>query len=65
MNPAITEILSVLEKTHHRQRLERLISLYEQIEDETGRFKDEFSIHCAPGCGTCCEHFNQIGRAHV
>ncbi|MDX9914640.1 MAG: YkgJ family cysteine cluster protein [Sphaerochaeta sp.] len=58
MNHAIIEILSVLKETHHHQRLERLSSLYEQIEDETGRFKDEYSIGCGPGCGTCCEHFN-------
>lgn len=58
MNQAIIDILGVLERTHHHQLLERLSSLYEQIEAETDRFKDEFSIHCAPGCGTCCEHFN-------
>ena len=58
MNQAIIDILTVLQQTHHHPQLERLSALYEQIEAETGRFKDEFSIHCAPGCGTCCEHFN-------
>ena len=58
MNQASIDILRVLERTHHHPQIELLSSLYEHIEVETDRFKDEFSIHCAPGCGTCCEHFN-------
>ena len=58
MNQASIDILRVLERTHHLPQIELLSSLYEHIEVETDRFKDEFSIHCAPGCGTCCEHFN-------
>lgn len=58
MSQTITHILKAFEATHHHQSMYRLALLYEEIEDQTARFKEEFSISCAPGCGTCCEHFN-------
>lgn len=39
------------------RNLAELSALYDQIEEETAVFCDANNVHCAFGCGTCCEHF--------
>jgi len=58
MSQTIAQILKAFEATHHHQSMQQLAALYEEIEAQTTRFRQEFSIFCGAGCGTCCEHFN-------
>lgn len=58
MSETISQIIKAFEETHHHQSMNQLATLYAEIEEQTSRFRDEYSIACGPGCGTCCEHFN-------
>ncbi len=51
------QIIQKLGDSFLGRSLSRLSLLYDRIEQETEAFCQEYGVHCAFGCGTCCEHF--------
>ncbi len=54
---SITQLCSAFAGTYAGQSMTDLHALYTDIEQKTTSFCNEFTIACAQGCGTCCEHF--------
>ena len=57
MNSERDEICHRFGSTFIGESLKQLSQLYDQIEEETSSFCEEYQIHCQKGCGVCCEHF--------
>ena len=57
MNAERDRIIRALGDSFLARNLAELSALYDQIEEETAAFCNEHHVHCAFGCGTCCEHF--------
>lgn len=51
------KILKQLGSSVVSERIKKIRSIYNKLEKKQQKFCDDFDIHCAKGCGTCCEHF--------
>lgn len=54
---SIAQLCSAFGGTFAGRSMTDLIELYDQIDRDTSAFCKTYEIGCAPGCGTCCEHF--------
>ncbi|HBO36189.1 MAG: YkgJ family cysteine cluster protein [Sphaerochaeta sp.] len=54
---SIMQLCSAFSGTYAGRSMSDLAALYSEIEQKTSTFCTTYSIACAQGCGTCCEHF--------
>lgn len=53
----LDEFISAIDGTEAATQLKAIAEYYDSITDDFVPFCNEFGIHCAEGCGHCCEHF--------
>lgn len=53
----LADLISLLDGTETGVQLKAIAKYYDSIQDDFTPFCHEFGIHCAAGCGKCCEHF--------
>lgn len=49
--------LKKLDNTLIKERIDKIIELYDKLEKKQKKFCETFNIHCISGCGECCKHF--------
>jgi len=42
--------------SHEQERVSQVLALFSEVDEEISAFQKKSSLHCAEGCGRCCEN---------